>query len=194
MSTTNLTALVASRICHDLISPVGAISNGVELMGLTGSGGEELNLISDSAQNASARVRFFRVAFGLAAHEQMIGSSEMQSIFSGLADDRFSVTWHETKDVTRGEAQLVCLATLCLEHSFPRGAEIHIHHDDVWTIGASGDVLRADDELWNPMISGYVPDDLTPKTLPFALLPMALRDLGRRLNARFEINRVLLTF
>ena len=59
----DLAALVGSRICHDLISPIGAIGNGVELLALTdGDTGAEMELISESVQNASARIRYLRIA------------------------------------------------------------------------------------------------------------------------------------
>ena len=58
----DIAALVGSRICHDLISPIGAIGNGVELIGLTeNTSSPELALISESVDNANARIRFFRV-------------------------------------------------------------------------------------------------------------------------------------
>ena len=63
----NLSALIGSRICHDLISPIGAINNGLELLGMSGNTpGPEMELIHDSVGNASARIRYFRVAFGAA--------------------------------------------------------------------------------------------------------------------------------
>ena len=70
----NLAALVGSRICHDLISPIGAINNGLELLGMSGDmSGPELELISDSVANANARIRFFRIAFGAAANSRSAG-------------------------------------------------------------------------------------------------------------------------
>ncbi len=54
----DLAALIGSRICHDLISPIGAIGNGLELLSMAGAGGPEVALISDSVSNANARIRF----------------------------------------------------------------------------------------------------------------------------------------
>lgn len=55
----DLTSLVGTRICHDLVNPLGAISNGVELMTLSGvQRSPELDLIEESIQSASARIRF----------------------------------------------------------------------------------------------------------------------------------------
>ena len=73
---TEIAALIASRICHDLISPIGAIGNGMELMALS-SGQEqsspELDLISQSVENANARIRFFRIAYGSASSTHLVG-------------------------------------------------------------------------------------------------------------------------
>ena len=70
-------ALIGSRICHALISPVGAINNGIELIQMTTpSLGPEMAMISERLTNASARIRFFRIAFG-AAGEQLVGRQEV---------------------------------------------------------------------------------------------------------------------
>ena len=64
IDTAKLATLVASRLCHDLVSPVGAISNGLELIALAGTPGpEEMELIEQSCTSATARLNFFRVAF-----------------------------------------------------------------------------------------------------------------------------------
>ena len=81
----NLSALIGSRICHDLISPIGAINNGLELLGMTTrQAGPEMALISESVENAAARIRYFRVAYG-AADSQMMGRSEVTSILTDVA-------------------------------------------------------------------------------------------------------------
>ena len=77
---TDLAALVGSRICHDLISPIGAIGNGVELMMMDrASASPELALIAESVASANARIRYFRVAFGTAGADQRIARSEVHS-------------------------------------------------------------------------------------------------------------------
>ena len=58
--TQDIAALIRSRICHDLISPIGAIGNGVQLLAMScGAAGAEMDLITESVQNANARIRFF---------------------------------------------------------------------------------------------------------------------------------------
>lgn len=76
--------LMASRICHDLVSPVGAISNGMELLQELGedAGKEAVALISDSAQQAAARLKCFRLAYGAAGTDKTIGFREVREVFS----------------------------------------------------------------------------------------------------------------
>jgi histidine phosphotransferase ChpT len=64
-----LAALISSRICHDVISPVGAIANGLEMLGEEQDEGmreQTMDLIRKSARQASAKLQFARLAFGAA--------------------------------------------------------------------------------------------------------------------------------
>jgi histidine phosphotransferase ChpT len=60
----DLAALLCSRVCHDVISPVGAINNGLELLDEGGADADAMDLIRTSALNASVRLKFARLAFG----------------------------------------------------------------------------------------------------------------------------------
>ena len=83
-ATQDINALLGSRICHDLISPLGAISNGVELLTMSGSASApEIALIAESVENANARIRLYRIAFGIASENQGVGSSEVRNILVG---------------------------------------------------------------------------------------------------------------
>lgn len=63
-----LAQALASRICHDLVSPVGAVANGAELLSSFGASadGSEIAMVAQSAERASAQLAFFRLAFGAA--------------------------------------------------------------------------------------------------------------------------------
>ncbi len=91
--------LLASRICHDLVSPVGAINNGVEFMEEMGDDPEQrkeaINLISHSASAASAKLMAFRIAYGAGGRDANIKPEDVQKAFSQLiaADGKISQTW-----------------------------------------------------------------------------------------------------
>ena len=72
LSAPDLAALLCSRVCHDIISPVGAINNGLELLDEGGADEDAMNLIRTSARNASARLQFARIAFGAAGSAGML--------------------------------------------------------------------------------------------------------------------------
>ena len=78
--------LMASRICHDLVSPVGAIGNGVELMEELGedAGGEAVQLIANSAKQAGIRLKAFRLSYGAAGTDKNIGFKDIREAFVDL--------------------------------------------------------------------------------------------------------------
>lgn len=90
--------LIASRMCHDLISPVGAINNGVELIEEIGEGmeAEAMKLISDSAARASRRLRLLRLAYGRAGSETNLSVRDVRPIIEQyIADGRVTLDWRD---------------------------------------------------------------------------------------------------
>lgn len=77
--------LLCAKLCHDLVSPVGAVGNGVELLRDMGPEDAEdiLGLISDSSTKAADRLKFFRVAYGLAA-DSVRSDAEAKEITKGM--------------------------------------------------------------------------------------------------------------
>lgn len=127
----DLSALIASRICHDLIGPVGAIGNGVELMTMeAGVMTPELALISESAAHAQARIRFFRISFGAASPDQRIARSEVLSVLADLSrGGRITFGWTSEADLARQEVRLVFLLLQCVETALAYGGEVRIAQD-----------------------------------------------------------------
>lgn len=167
----NLATLIGSRICHDLISPVGAITNGLELLELSGAAsGPELDLIGDSVGNAGARIRFFRIAYG-SAGDQMIGQPEIAALFRDLNKGaRIQVSWHPDIAQSRSDVRLAFLALQCCETALPYGGSVDITEGDgIWTVTGTGTKIAADDPVWTALERGDMPD-LTPAMVQFGLL------------------------
>jgi histidine phosphotransferase ChpT len=94
----DLAALLCSRVCHDLISPVGAVVNGIEVM--EDDADEQtktfaLELIRKSAATASARLQFCRLAFGAAGSAgASIDTGDAEGVARGMMeDDKVKITW-----------------------------------------------------------------------------------------------------
>ena len=148
-----LSSLVASRICHDLISPIGAIGNGVELMMMdsASTSPQEMALIMESAGHANARIRLFRVAFGLCGPDQRMARGEAAAILQDCTEGgRLSVTWDSPQDLARRDVKLMFLALMCLETAMIQGGTVQISYDaQGWRIAANAPRLRRDAALWD---------------------------------------------
>jgi histidine phosphotransferase ChpT len=193
MRSMELTALLGSRICHDLISPLGAIGNGVELLAMSGiPQGPEMSLIAESVENANARIRFFRVAFGAAPSGQVISRNEITDILAGLTrGGRLSVAWQIETEVDRRQTKLAFLCLQCLESAMPWGGRITVsRRDGGWTLVAESTKLRDLDGLWNSFDAGEENPDLAAADIQFALAPLWARDIGMRLVRRVEDGRI----
>jgi histidine phosphotransferase ChpT len=180
----SLAALIGSRICHDLISPIGAISNGLELVEMAGtaSSGPEMTLIRQSCDHATARIRFFRIAFGTASDIYPVSSSEAdRTLANNYAHTRLSATWEIHHDQGRDIVQLAYLAILCLETALPQGGVLEVHRDGrTLMVTAQAEHTRADEPIWS-LLSSEGEIDLTalrPADVQFALLAQMCRKAG----------------
>jgi len=193
----DLTALVGSRICHDLVSPIGAIGNGVELLMMDGSTrGPEIALIAESVANANARIRFFRIAFGAASAEQRIGRAEVAVILSDLTcGGRLVIDWQGPPDLPRPAVKLAFLLIQCLETAMPFGGRITVVHDAAaWTLIGQATRLKIDADLWG-LLSGRNPAPaITAAQVHFALVPQELRRHKRTLTVATTETEISLTF
>ena len=190
----DLPALLGSRICHDLISPIGAIANGVELLRLTGAAnGPEIELIAESAAQANARIRFFRVAFGAAHRGQSLSASEIRSILADPgAAGRLAVDWQAEGGVPRAEARLVFLLLQCLEAALPAGGAVQVDRQgDGWRLSADGPRIAADPELWSALSGGSVPAQAAQ--VQFLLAAAAAEALGRRIGTHATEDGITIT-
>lgn len=191
-----LFALIGSRICHDLISPVGAINNGLELLEMSGNPtGPEIGLIGESVSHASARIRFFRIAFG-AAGDQHIGPPEVNSMLRDLyGTSRLEVIWRLDVRAPRKQVRLAFLAILCAEAAMPYGGRIEIaEHAGRWRLKGLADRVNVDPDLWDILSGQPAPRDLQPAQVQFALLPLVASDIGRTVTCQMDSSTVTLVF
>ncbi|MBW4960909.1 histidine phosphotransferase family protein [Sulfitobacter sp. CW3] len=191
-----LAALVGSRICHDLISPIGAVNNGLELLSMAGAGSSsEMTLIGESVDSASARIRFFRVAFG-AAENQVLGASETNGILHDYHyNTRWNVIWSPTDPQQRTDIRMCFLALLCMETGMPYGGTITVKTSGgKWTLTGQADKLSIDPELWSVLATGQPAIKLRPAQVQFGLLPVIARDAGKQITSQILENKITLSF
>jgi histidine phosphotransferase ChpT len=184
----DLSALVSARLCHDLISPMGAIGNGLELMQLSQlTTSAEVELIAGSLGSAIAKLRFFRIAFGPVEAQARLAGDEIRAVADAMFPGRFTVSWTGAPaEIDRATGKLVCLALLCLEKSLPMGgtAAICVEGEAI-EITAQGRRLAPPADLW-ALAAGATPGPLRSDGVQFALLGAALAALGMDIETSFD--------
>ncbi|MBR1222471.1 histidine phosphotransferase [Bradyrhizobium sp. U87765 SZCCT0131] len=127
-----LAALLCSRVCHDLISPVGAIVNGLEV--LDDDPKEEdrefaLSLIRKSARTASARLQFCRLAFGAAGSAgAVIDLGDAQNMARGhFEDEKTKITWNLPRVLLpKNRVKLLLNMMVIAQQTIPRGGMLTV--------------------------------------------------------------------
>jgi histidine phosphotransferase ChpT len=128
----DLAALLCSRVCHDLISPVGAIVNGLEV--LEEDKDEEtktfaLDLIKKSARQASAKLQFCRLAFGAAGSAgAQIELGDAEKAARGLMEDgKTTIVWNLPLElVPKNRAKLLLNMLMVAVGAIPRGGTLTV--------------------------------------------------------------------
>ncbi|WP_338504121.1 histidine phosphotransferase family protein [Sphingomonas kaistensis] len=133
MNAIELASLLCSRLCHDLLSPVGALNNGLELMADEQDPEMRercLELLAESAKASAAKLKFFRLAFGAAGgFGEEIDTREARTALEGLfgADKKIELGWMVTADKLPKEAVKVLLnLALVAGDALVRGGRLDI--------------------------------------------------------------------
>ncbi len=126
----DLAALLCSRVCHDLISPVGAIVNGIEVLD---EGKDEetktfaLDLIRKSATQASAKLQFCRLAFGAAGSAgAQIDLGDAEKTARGLLEDgKITLIWNLPRELMpKNRVKLLMNMLMLAAAAIPRGGSL----------------------------------------------------------------------
>jgi histidine phosphotransferase ChpT len=147
----DLAALLCSRVCHDVISPVGAINNGLELLDEGGADSEAMDLIRTSALNASVRLKFARLAFGASGSVGAsidTGEAERAAKDFAAAEKKTEVVWIGQRSIiAKNRVKLLLNLFLIAYGSIPRGGTLEVtmenpEFDAAFKIVARGRLMR----------------------------------------------------
>ena len=128
----DLAALLCSRVCHDVISPVGAIVNGLEVLEDEKDGEMRnfaLELIKKSANSASARLQFCRLAFGAAGSAgASVDTGDAEAVARGLiGNERTQLTWNAPRQFApKNKVKLTLNLCQIAFSAIPRGGVITV--------------------------------------------------------------------
>jgi histidine phosphotransferase ChpT len=201
LSAPDLAALLCSRVCHDIISPVGAINNGLELLDEGGADEDAMNLIRASARNASARLQFARIAFGAAGSAGMLidtGDAEAVAI-AFLKNEKPELVWNGRRALLpKNKVKLLLNLILIANGAIPRGGKITVRLEDLETeprfvLSASGPMVRVPPKFLE-LHSGNRPEEAIDAhaVQPYYTLLLA-REAGMTISIRAAADEIVLT-
>ena len=184
---------LASRLCHDLVGPISAVANGLELLAESPQMEEEaVGLARRSAARATALIQFFRLAFGNAGN-QIVRPQEAQAAAQGLFQDgRVKLDWSmtpETLALPAGAGKLLLNMVLLAADALPRGGRILALTAGEGTairfaVRATGTDAKLTDDEAAALAALTPPNDLTPRTVQAYLAGRLAARFGASLKAQ----------
>ena len=174
-----LASLMSSKLCHDVIGPIGAICNGAELVADDGNEDmreEALRLISESAGEASARLQFYRLAFGLAGSMgQDISLRDARTLSRDLMSfGKVRLDWPDeaggAEMLPKDVVKILCNLLVVAAGALPRGGELKVTGDvseGNWSFIFRAEGMRAvlREDVTHILQNGYNEAELTAQNV-----------------------------
>ena len=189
-SSVDLASLLCSRLCHDLLSPVGALMNGLEL--LADEKDPEMRqrcfeLLEQSARASTDKLKFFRLAFGAAGgFGDSVAAEEVRSLIDALvvAKDRINVTWVlGVAELSKPAAKvLLNFAQIAIE-ALARGGEIDIAAEvrdgtSEIAVRAMGPKIAFDETIGSALQGTMPAEQLSSRTAAAHMLHLLAQECG----------------
>ena len=194
ISPVDLASLLCSRLCHDMLSPVGALSNGLELLA------EErdpemrqrcFELLEQSARISTDKLKFFRLAFGAAGgFGEMVPVIEARQLVDALVanNGRITVNWQLGSDLLPKPAikTLLNFALIAMD-SLVRGGTLDIAAElrsgvAELVVRATGKKIAFDQDIGRTLEGALPVSEISSRTAPAAMIAELAQGLGGRLQ------------
>jgi histidine phosphotransferase ChpT len=187
-----LTQLLCSRLCHDLITPVGAINSGLELLAENEGGDTDdiMKLISQSAETARQRLLLCRFAFGYGASNSLSSLDELEEPMRQFLDPKHKLIWqlptntHAEQKTCGIWAKLISNIAMCLMDTAPYGGTLYIQPDkDAYLVRIAGDRIMVNNETLQAIQNLNLDiQSLNPRTVQVYFMHRIAAQLGRNLT------------
>jgi histidine phosphotransferase ChpT len=196
--------LLASRLCHDLVSPIGAVNNGMELLAEDLDGDvmqDAVQLAEGSARQASATVQFYRLAYGQAGRQVDLGSDELRELTAAyLKPQKASLDWQAdglTRDGPEGSGKLllnmIALALEALQRGGTITAAARFGARQELAVTAAGRNAGLRQESRAALEGASDPAELTPRAVQAYFTQLVARRLGTEVVLRSGEGEAALT-
>ena len=175
VSPIDFASLLCSRLCHDLLSPVGALNNGLELLG--DENDPEMRtrvfqLLSESARVSANKLKFFRLAFGAAGgFGEQVDAREAKTAIEGLLADNKRTPfnwWVETETLPKSALKVMLNLALIASEALVRGGTLDVGGEDNGgqleiVVKIEGPRIILDPELRRTLTEGEGAEGVTPR-------------------------------
>ncbi len=197
----DLSALMCARICHDLISPIGALGTAIEVLDDPDNADmhpDAMDLVRLSAKQASAKLQFLRLAFGAGTSAPgFIGLDQLRTLAGGMyAEGKVSVKWDtlvEGLDKTPARLLLNLIMISC--YSIPRGGTVtasitRTGDAELIEVKANGQKAKLD-PMVTRTLSGKAPEDgFDGRSIQPFYAGMMVRELKGRIDTNVDEDTV----
>jgi histidine phosphotransferase ChpT len=185
-----LASLIASRLCHDLLSPVGGMANGIELLvDETDPKMREqcIDLLAQGARRTATRLRFFRLAFGAAGgFDAQLPAAEIEELVRAQAAEGrdIDVQWAvSVAELSKSAAKVLLNYALIGIDALPRGGTLAIAAEEregsyEIAVRAEGMRIAFDKDIGRALEGGIAMDDLSAHTAPAMLVRLLAQECG----------------
>src|SRR5687767_884177 len=199
LSDLDLAALLCSRVCHDVISPVGAIANGLEV--LEDEDDEEMkrtamDLVRRSARQASAKLQFCRIAFGAAgsagASIDLGEAGDTAKVFVG--EEKVKLDWQAPRiALPKGEVKLMLNMMLLGMAAVPRGGMVTVALEGgAPVVRATGDAARVPEKVAQVLSGQFEAQELDARLVQPYYTRRLAQQAGFEVRFEAEGNRITL--
>ena len=204
LTPSSLAALLSARICHDLISPIGALGTAIEVLDdetNTEMHEDAMGLVRLSSKQAGAKLRFLRLAFGAGGSAPgIIGVNELKTLIADMYEGgKATLSWGDSVDgIEKNAARLLLNLTMLAVQAVPRGGDIKItatqaNGATTLSLAATGSKSRLDANV-EKTLAGKAPEDgFDGRTIQPFYAGMIARELKGSVTAIVDRETVIFT-
>ena len=190
VSPVDFASLLCSRLCHDLLSPVGALNNGLELLAdETDPAMRErcMELLADSARVSASKLKFFRLAFGAAGgFGEMVATDEARGAIQGLIAENKRIDLHWVVDepaMPKTAIKVLMNLALMASESLVRGGRMEIGGEDnegqlEIVVKIEGARIVLDPEIRRTLVEGEGVHNVTPRAAAAYMINTLVTEAG----------------
>jgi len=204
LTPSNLAALMCARICHDLVSPIGALSTALEVLSDDSNADmheDAMDLVRTSAGQASNKLKFLRLAFGAGTSAPgTLGMNQLKSLVDDMYGEGKAAIRFETdlEGIDKNQGRLLLNLVMIALQSIPRGGELVIKisqkaNATIFDLVATGPKARIYEEFECTLSGKAPPDGFDGRTIQPFYAGMMVREMGGRIDTTLNDEQATFT-